>query len=54
MPNVDAIPVLRRDGGDSETPNRHQNTAEIEATTPTSDKVTPLIAGASAERGAAP
>jgi hypothetical protein len=53
MPNVNAIPVLRRDGGDSETPNRHQNATVTEATTPTSDKVTPLIAGARAGHGVA-
>ena len=51
----DAIAALRRDVGDTETLDPHQNTARTEATTPTSDMVTPPIAvGASAERGAAP
>jgi hypothetical protein len=55
-PNVNAIAVLRRDGGDSKTLNRHQNTAETKATTtPTSDMVTPRVAlGAGAGQGAAP
>jgi hypothetical protein len=51
----DVIAALRRDGDRAGTLEPHQNTAETEATPPTSDMVAPLIAvAARAERGAAP
>jgi len=51
----DAIAALRRDVGDTETPDPHQNTAASEATTPSSDMVTPPVAaGAGAEHGVVP
>jgi hypothetical protein len=51
----DAIAAMRRDVTDTETPDPHQNTAESEATTPTSDIVTPPIAvGAGAKHGVVP
>jgi hypothetical protein len=52
---LDAIDALRRDAGDTGTPDPHQNTAKSEATTPTSDMVTtPVAVGASAEHGVVP
>jgi len=51
----DATSVLLWSGGDSETQKPHQKTAEAEATTPTTDMVTPLVAvGAAPRHGVAP
>jgi hypothetical protein len=50
----EAIVALRRDVGDIETPDPHQNVTKTEAATPTSDMVRPPVAvWASTEYGVA-
>ena len=49
--NVNAIAVLRQDGGDTKSLGSHHNSTESEATTLASERVTPLVSGVRAGHG---